>query len=303
VLLEVTSFASAFALGLVAQRRRPGDGMRRRVWAGYFWTLTPLLVFTAFSTIPVDRRIGLSLAAAILSSWLVGAIGYAYAAAVSRERDERGALALAAGFPNTGFVGYPLAQLAFGHPGLALMVVYDRMSWLVPASAVSTTVARLHGRQPSAPGRSRRVRVLVANPPLIAAIAAIALRGAGVDLAAPLEPLVRAAEIAVGPAGFFLLGLALPLDPPAHRPSELGRAAGALAIRFAVAPLALFMCGRALGTEIPGVFYLAAAMPCAFHLLVLSRVFDLRPQLMRLLVVGSTVPAVAVVAAATALIR
>jgi predicted permease len=40
-------------------------------------------------------------------------------------------------------------------------------------------------------------------------------------------------------------------------------------------------------------------MPCAFHLLVLARVFDVRPHLMRLLVVGSTVPAVAVVVLAT----
>jgi predicted permease len=35
-------------------------------------------------------------------------------------------------------------------------------------------------------------------------------------------------------------------------------------------------------------------MPCAFHLLVLARVYDLRPNLMRLLVVGSTIPAVIV---------
>ena len=54
---------------------------------------------------------------------------------------------------------------------------------------------------------------------------------------------------------------------------------------------------------IPGVFYLAAAMPCAFHLLILARVFDLRPHLMRLLVVGSTVPAVAAALAVTAVFR
>jgi predicted permease len=44
-------------------------------------------------------------------------------------------------------------------------------------------------------------------------------------------------------------------------------------------------------------------MPCAFHLLVLARVFDVRPQLVRLLVVGSTLPAVVVVVAATVLVR
>ena len=109
-----------------------------------------------------------------------------------------------------------------------------------------------------------------------------------------------AAGAVVGPAGFFLLGLALPLERPSHGGAELRRAAGALVVRFAVAPLVLFSVGHALGADIPGVFYLAAAMPCAFHLIILARVFDLRPHLMRLLVVGSTVPAVAAVLAATA---
>jgi predicted permease len=78
--------------------------VRRRVWTAYFWTLTPLLVFTAFSTVPLDRQIGLALAASVVASWLVIGIGYLYAALVTEERDERGALALAAGFPNTGYV-------------------------------------------------------------------------------------------------------------------------------------------------------------------------------------------------------
>jgi predicted permease len=67
--------------------------------------------------------------------------------------------------------------------------------------------------------------------------------------------------------------------------------------------LLLFACGRALGADIPGTFYLMAAMPAAFHLLVLARVYDVRPALVRLLVVGSTVPAVVAVALGVALLR
>ena len=73
-----------------------------------------------------------------------------------------------------------------------------------------------------------------------------------------------------------------------------------LLIRFAFAPLVLLACGAALGVAIPAAFLLAAAMPCAFHLIVLARVFDVRPQLVRLLVVGSTVPAIAAVVAVSA---
>jgi hypothetical protein len=289
----------SFALGLWAQRSFPGDRLRSRSWTAYFWTVTPLLVFTAFTTITLDRGLGLALAAAILASWAVIAIGYLYAALVSTARDERGALALAAGFPNTGFVGYPLAQLALGNPGLALMVVYDRLAWLVPATAISTTIARLHGRREPGPGISSRRRAVLVNPPLAAAVAALSLRAAGIYLAAAVEPAGDLAAAIVGPAGFFLLGLVLPLDGARHDGLDLSRAAGALAIRFAVAPLALFLSGLALGAEIPAAFYLGAAMPCAFHLLILARVFDVRPHLMRLLVVGSTVPAVAIVVLAT----
>ncbi len=303
VIVDVALLASFLALGLALQRRYPGDSFRRRTWTAYFWTVTPVIVFTAFSNVPLDRRIGLALAASIAAAWLVIGLGYAYAALVSAERDERGALALAAGFPNTGFVGYPLAQMAFGSPGLALMVVYDRLSWLVPASAISTTIARLHGRNGAHEARRPALRALLANPPLWAALAAVALRAAGVAVPGSLETLGHWAGYAVGPAGFFLLGLALPLERPAHDVCELRRAAGALAIRFAVAPLVLLATGKAIGAEVPSVFYLAAAMPCAFHLLILARVFDLRPHLMRLLVVGSTVPAVAAVLAATALFR
>jgi predicted permease len=300
---EIALLALAFAGGLAFQRIAPDDRLRSRAWTAYFWTVVPTLVFYSFSTVRLDHALGLALAASVIATWLVAGLGYAYAVLVSEDKDERGALALCAGFPNTGFVGYPLAQIAFGNPGLALAVLYDRLAWLLPATAISTTVARLHGRR-SAPAAARgRVRILLSNTPLFAAAAALAVRLSGVELGPAVTPLGHAAGGAVGPAGFFLLGLALPLDPPAHDARELRRAGGVLLIRFALAPLVLAVCGVALGTHVPAAFYLAAAMPCAFHLLVLARVFDVRPQLVRLLVVGSTVPAVAGVMAAAAILH
>jgi predicted permease len=286
------------------QRRRPSGRLRERAWTAYWWTVTPALVFTAFTTVSFDRELGLALAAAVAASWLVIALGYGYARAVASERDERGALALGAGFPNTGFLGYPLAQLALGTDGLALIVLYDRLGWLVPSSAVSTVIARLHGRRHGAERQgARRLQVFLVNPPLAAAVAAVALRLGGADLTAAVEPLGRLAAEIVGPAGFFLLGLVLPLEPPAHDVPELRKAAGVFAIRFAAAPLVLLGCGAALGADIPAAFFLGAAIPCAFHLLVLARVFEVRPQLVRLLVVGSTLPAVVAVVAVSAFVH
>ena len=135
---------------------------------------------------------------------------------------------------------------------------------------------------------------MLANPPLHAFWLALVLRAAGVDV-----PGTGAAKdvvgAVIGPYGFFLLGLSLTFVRVPQPPEELRRALGAAAIRFAGGPLALFVTGRLLGADVPGVFYLLAGMPSAFHLLVLARVYEVRPALMNRIVVGTTIPAVAAV--------
>ena len=153
--------------------------LRDALWVAFFWTFSPVLVFVTFLTVNLDEGLGRALAAAILASWLLGLVGYAYACAVASERDERGALALTAAFGNTGFVGFPLSQLAFGNDGLTLAVLYDRLSWLVPATSISTTIARLHGRRTLEVSPRHRLRTVLANPPLHAFWLALALRARG----------------------------------------------------------------------------------------------------------------------------
>ncbi|HEY6052395.1 MAG TPA: AEC family transporter [Gaiellaceae bacterium] len=290
----------ALVAGLALQRFGSGARVRDVVWRVFFYAVSPALVLVTFLELHVDRALVLSLAAAVLATWLVAATGLVYARLVARERDEQGALTLCAGWANTGFVGYPLAQLAFGPAGLSLAVLYDRLSWLVPASSISVTIARLFGRRETAPSSARRrLRALLLNPPLLALLAAVVLRSRGVDL--PHAGTMRAVSAAlVGPFGFLLLGLSLSFEPVVHAADELRRAAGALAIRFAGGPLALLGTGALLGAHVPHVFFLLAAMPPAFNVLVLARVYDVRPALTRLLVVGATLPAVAVVALVSA---
>jgi predicted permease len=301
VLLQLALFFAFLALGLVLQLLGAGDRLRGRVWIASFWLLTPLIVFVTFLRIHPHRGLLLALGAAMLASWLVIGLSYAYAYAVSAEHDERGALVLGSAFGNTGFLGYPLAHLAYGAPGFTLAVLYDRLALVFPMTSVSTAIARLHGRQHVDVARDQRLRAILLNPPAWALVVAVALRLAHVHV--PSARLNHALALVVGPFGFLLLGLALPLDRIEHRAEELGRASGALVIKFALSPLVLWICGRALGAHIPRTFYLMAAMPVAFHLLILARVYNVRPALMRLLVVGSTVPGVIAVAIGVALTR
>ena len=292
---------ACFAAGLLAQRAQASGLLRGWAWNVSFFVVSPIVAFYAFSEVTLGRDLALAVAAAIAASWFVLGISYLYARRVAPERDELGALALGGAFGNTGSLGYPLALVLFGTAGLADMVVYSQLAWLVPSIAVSTTVARLHGS--GLHERASLWRAILRNPPLLAAVTALALRRGEVELSASVDVLRQIAEHVVGPLGLFQVGLALPLERLVYRSDEILRAAGVFVIRFGCSPLVLLGCAAVVGADIPPAFYLGAAMPCAFHLLILARVFGLRPQLMRLLVVGSSVPVVVGVFAVAALAK
>ncbi len=289
--LQLVLLAAFACLGAGLQRRT-GPRAREVVWTGFFWLVAPVLVLHIFATVRVDRSLVLALAAATAGAWATAGAAYVYARLVADSRDERGALALGGGFGNTGFLGIPLAQLALGHGALAAAVLYDRLAYLVPASSVTVAVARMHGQRAPALSTASRLRAVFVNPPLAAVALAVGLRLGGV----PVPGLGSAGSVAawcVGPCGFLLLGLSIPLERFDHGAVELRRAAGALAVRFAGGPICLFAAATALGAHPPAAFYLLAGMPSAFNLLAIARVYDVRPRLVRLLVVGSTLPALA----------
>jgi len=290
-MLKLSLLLVALLVGLLLQRLRSQERLRDLIWIVSFWIVIPVLVFATFLNFPLNRKLVLAVLAAIASTWTLLLLSYLYAHLVTRERDEQGALTLAAGIGNTGFIGYPLAQLAFGHQGLSQAVVYDQLAFGVPMSSISVVVARLFGRRSvDTEGRSRLATVLL-NPPLWTLAAALLLRLAGVHI-----PHIRTVEdgaaALVGPMGFLMLGISLPLEQFEHDLREVARATGAIALKIGAGPLILFLLGRAIGAHIPATFYLLAAMPTAFHLLTLARVYDMRPALMRLMIVASTIPVV-----------
>jgi predicted permease len=288
--------------GVALQRTPNARLLRTWLWRFSFWVLAPVLVLTAFLTVELDEGLVRSLLAAGIANWLVLGVAYAYAIAATRERDLRGCLSLAGGFGNTGYLGIPLALLAFGRGGVADAVVYDRLAWIVPATAVTTALARTHGLRGDAAARGTRARAILLNPPLLALGVALALRWTG----APtpwLDPARSAAALLVGPTGFLLLGLSVPLGRAVLARHDLMAGIGAVAIRCVGGPLALLAVAAALDAEVPPVYLLLAGVPGAFHLLVLARVYDLRPELMRALVVGSSAAAVVLVALGATLWR
>jgi hypothetical protein len=297
VSIEAPLLAAAFVVGLLLQRHRRHADLQRWTWEAFFWTIAPAAAIYAYTTVDIDRTLIESLIVVAVSSWLVLGIAIGASRLVSHDDAERGALVLASGWGNTVALGYPIANFAYGAEGLALQVLYAGI-------AISMSVARLHGAErPTRMSGLRAALRTALNPPLVAAVGAIGLRIAGVDLTGIAQSLGHAAGAASGPVGLLQLGLALPLQRVSHGLRDLRLAAVALSIRHAVAPLMVFAMARGTGVDVPPVFILAAAAPVAFHIITLSRVFGLRSDLVRLLIVVSTVVGGAALLAGIALTR
>ncbi len=281
----------ALVIGLFLQRLRSQERVRDWIWNISFWLVIPVLVFATFLNVSLTSRLGMAVAAVIASTWLLVGLSYLYARLVTKERDEQGALTITGAIGNTGFIGYPLAQLVFGHTGLTQAVIYDQLSFGVPMSSVSVAVGRLFGKRATATGGRSRLAAVLLNPPLWTLIAALSLRAAGVHIP-HIGKVEDVAAAVIGPYGFLVLGVSLPLERVEHDLTEVARATGAMTLKIGVGPLILLAIGAAFGAHIPSTFYLLAAMPPAFHLLTIARVYDMRPALVRLMVVAATIPVV-----------
>jgi hypothetical protein len=304
VSIEALLLAAAFVAGLFLQRHRRHAQLQRWLWDAFFWTIAPAAAIYAYTTVEIDRTLVGSLVVVALSSWLVLGIAIGVSRLVSHDDAERGALVLASGWGNTVALGYPIANYAYGPEGLALQVLYAQFYYGVPGIAISMSVARMHSAEK--PGRLGGLKAALRtglNPPLVAAVGAIALRLAGVDIADAARSLGHAAGSASGPVGLLQLGLALPLQRVSHGARDLRLGAVVLAVRHGVAPLTVFAMARGAGVAVPAVFIVASAAPVAFHIVTLSRVFGLRSDLVRLLVVVSTVVGGAALVAGIALTR
>lgn len=235
VLATVPLFCLATLAGAFLQSRPAAGRLRDTLWLGSLYVSSPIVVGVTVLTVDPSHEIAAALGVAIVASWTMIAVGYAYARLVARDHAERGALALAAGFGNTASAGYPLAHIAFGPAGLPLAVLYDKLQLLVPPLGVSSVIARLHGNRSPEKIVTGRARAFLLNPPLLAAGGAFLARIAGVD-GTVLEPVATGAAFAGGGVGFALLGLSLPLDRPRHDSQTLGRAGGAAVIRLGGGP-------------------------------------------------------------------
>ncbi|MCW2921650.1 MAG: transporter [Thermoleophilia bacterium] len=295
MLVDLLLLAAFGALGLWLQRRPRGDLVRTRLWAVNYAVLIPIAAAFAFLTVDLDAHLAAIVACTVTAWWITVALAGAYGHLVARERPMAGALWLVAAFPNTGFIGFPLAHLAFGADGLRLAIIYDQVSLVIPAIVVSTIIAQRHAAtSTSGVAHPSAWRTVLTSPPVWSVLVLLVLRATVVREPLELDALGGAVGAVVGPVGFLLLGLSLPRGEFSHGRREVAEVLGAISVRIIAAPLLVWLVAHAAGVDMPDVLYLVAALPTAFHALVISRLYGLEVTVVRLGVLASSVGVVTV---------
>ena len=298
MLINVAGWALCFVVGVALQRRlRDPQRASYILFLLVLWILSPLIVVYGYSTVEVRLGLVAAFAAVVAAAWVTLLGGMLWGRLGGRTRAQTGVLAYGTAMGNTAILGYPLATLAFGGPGLALAVVFTEFQFLIPTQGVILGLGR-HYAGPDSLGRQATglhdlLRSWFVNPPVLAGAAAVALRLAGVDLSPVVSHYGTTVGLLTGFVGFTQLGLAISLAPLRHDRGDVWRTAVTVVLRSSVGPVVLLLIGWIAGIHIPGVFILLAAMPVAFYTMVVSAVFDMDRELARLLVVVSTVLVIA----------
>ncbi|MEZ5382810.1 MAG: AEC family transporter [Microthrixaceae bacterium] len=209
----------------------PGELVR-----GIDWTILNLaLPALVLRTVP-DVTLGADAAVPVGVAWAVLVLGAAAVWVVARvvgwSRQLTGALMLVVPLGNTSFLGFPAVEALLGAQALPAAVLYDQLGTFLALSTYGAVVAGAYGAAETRPSAASIGRRVLAFPPFLALLAALALgwgqrRGVAMPgsvddalqlLAATLTPLamvsigVRLASIRLSrPSAPVVFGLAFRL--------------------------------------------------------------------------------------------
>lgn len=235
---------ACFLLGvLVARFARPPQNLAPAVNWWVIYVALPALVLELIPGLRFEPQLWFLVAAmwiVFLGAWALAALA---GAAFGWSRARIGAVALVAGLSNTAFTGYPLIEALHGKEGLALAVVTDQLGCSIVLATGGVLVAALYsGGRPQASDVARRVLLFPAFLALPAGLLAGALGG----WPETLESAFARVGATLTPLALFSIGLQFRLH---FGRAELGAVSFSLAWKLALAPLVVYLVGRAAGIE------------------------------------------------------
>jgi predicted permease len=288
------------AIGYLLGRRGTLGPDARAVLARLSLTVaTPCLLFTTVTSADPSMLTAPTSVVPLLTCLLAMVLAVV-AGAVRRWRGEvRVMTTIAAGFPNLGNLGIPVASYVLGDAALVAPLILFQ---LAVQSPIAMTTLELRGA-----GETRgAVRRALANPVLIATVLALAVVFTGLRVPwVVAEPVRILAQMAV-PAVLLSFGLSLVGSPLPGRGGDRAALGFVVVSSALVRPVAAWvLAGPVLGAPAATVYaaVVLSALPVAQNVAVWAGHYGAAPRLARESVLLTTVIAPVVIVLATALLR
>ena len=243
-----------------------------------YYVALPALLFRSTATPPPGESGG----GAIVAAFFGGAvILFVLGMLLARFRfgmnlSEQGVVGVNASFGNSVQMGVPLVLAAFGPQGMHAMALVIALQSVILLT-LATIVIELGGwRGGAAMGRSIRavLKALVTNPIIMAIVAGILWREAGLALPTPLLRLIDLLGDGASPCALFALGASL---AGFRLTAGLGDTALVVGLKLVVQPLTVWLLARLLGLA-PldlAVVTLAAALPIGMNAFIMAQRYQL----------------------------
>jgi len=264
-----------------------------------YWVALPALFLQGLSKAPLDLIFDGPLIGAFLGGIaVIFALSFAVARLLFPGRLGAHTLhALAASFPNSGYMGIPLFFLAFGEAG-TLPVIIANVAQSITVFFLALFLVELdQGSDPLGPRLVRIAANLLLNPFLIGSALGLGLNASGIGLTGPFETMVKTLAAAASPCALFALGLFMVGKPITRGLPEVSWLAFAKLILHPLAAWAIAAPLLGLPDYTVRALVLVAAMPTGALVFVVAQRYNVFVQRGSAAVLVSTIISVLTISA------
>ena len=291
------TIAAATAVGFGVEHRWGEERSRRAaklVIRFMLWVMLPPVVFVNLARLDPSAGVAAGIGFGFAALGTALALAYVIGTRVLHlPRPSVGALMLASGFANTGYLGLPLTAALFGSDEIANAIVYDLFITTLAIFTIGFSIGAAFGTV--ATHTRERVRVFFSRNPALWACAAGLLAPASL---APDWAFDASHVVVYGllPLGFFVVGVTLANEaeegvlrfpPPVTPPVAV-----ALGLKLLVVPAVVLVLSELI-IDVPDSFPVQAAMASAINSIVIGHEYGLDSGLIASAIAWSTAIVVA----------
>jgi len=217
-----------------------GVGSSEALNAFVYWVALPALLFHAMAKAPVDAILDASFLGAYMGAqiivWAVAMI--AHQALKKGNLAESGLFGLNGIYGNTGYMGIPLAAIAYGEASFipTMITVVVNTAFVIGGGVVIIEIALNKGS--GAAAVARFMKALLKSPIIMAPFVGIAWSAFGLGLWTPVDTFLGIIGPAAGPCALFAIGLFLVGKPVAD---GIGEVAWMTVLKLVVNPLVAWL--------------------------------------------------------------